>query len=66
MSDHDAVIRAELAKAEDELSVTLQERKGVDVRRAELTAKAKLLRAAISRYKVALGIPARSAQTTED
>jgi len=66
MSDHDAVIRAELAKAEDELAVTLQERKGVDARRAELTAKAAELRRTVSRYKVALGIPARAAQTTED
>ena len=66
MSDHDAVIRAELAKAEDELAITLQERKGVDARRAELTATAKRLRNTISRYKVALGIPARAtADATE-
>ena len=66
MSDHDAVIRAELAKAEDELAITLQERKGVDARRAELTATAKRLRATVRRYKIALGIPARATQESTE
>ena len=64
--DTDTILREQLARAEDELDITLKERKGVDARRAELTAKAAELRRTVSRYKVALGIPARAAQTTED
>ena len=58
--DTDTILREQLARAEDELDITLKERKGVDARRAQLTATAKRLRGTISRYKTALGIPART------
>ena len=64
--DTDTILREQLARAEDELRITMDERKDVDARRAELTATAKRLRGTISRYKVALGIPARAtADATE-
>lgn len=59
--DTDTVLRELLARAEDELRITLDERKGIDARRNELTATAKRLRNTISRYRTALGIPARAA-----
>ena len=59
--DTDTILREQLARAEDELRITMEERKGIDARRNELTATAKRLRNTISRYRTALGIPARAA-----
>jgi hypothetical protein len=64
--DTDTILREQLARAEDELRITLDERKDIDARRAELTATAKRLRATVRRYKIALGIPARATQESTE